>query len=503
MSIVRKKLSVAVPEDFEGMTLMRMRTENIKRVRLVDLTVTEPLTLVGGDNSNGKTSFLDSLGWLLGGKEAIQMDPIHHGKQSGSIMADFGDGKHVKLTATRTLKRVGDDDWTSDIELEIPGHISPTAIQSFLNKLAGEMSFDPMAFDRLTDAERFDAMQKFVTGFDFKKHAADRKELFDDRTDVNRDQRREQGAADAIVLTKSPPSARIDEAALAEELRLAGDKNLDIERRRSNRQKAVDAIEAAKGVQARTDEAIARAKLNAEAIRDREVSRLREQIHALERQMATVRSECDDTIRRESDQLRAQATAIETEAGDLQVKLDAAGPLADEVDTTAIAARIAEARASNKLLDDWEAQRRRHEEHQKKADELAQASADLTAQIDALDAAKDKAIREAQMPVEGLGFGDGYITLRGPNGAGPVPWSQAGTAERMDASTAIAMALNPKLKVILIRDGSNLGKTIRERIRQRASERGYRVLMEVVEEGGGTHVVIEDGVVKQAAGAAA
>jgi hypothetical protein len=67
------------------------------------------------------------------------------------------------------------------------------------------------------------------------------------------------------------------------------------------------------------------------------------------------------------------------------------------------------------------------------------------------------------------------------------------------ASTAIAMALNPKLKVVIIRDGSNLGSTLRNQIRDMAAARGYRVLLEVVDESGAnSDVYIEDGQVKEA-----
>jgi hypothetical protein len=496
---MKKKLPVATPEEFEGMTLMRMRSENIKLLRFVDVTLKDTVTLVGGENDQGKTSFLDSYGWCLRGKLEIQMDPIRHGAQTGSITCDFGDGEKVKLSVTRTLKRVGDAEWTEDVDVEIPGHIPPSRIEDFLRKLTGEFAVDPMAFDRLKAPEKFEALQTLITDFDFKSYERNRKTFYDERTDVGRDQRREQSAADAMLIAVEPPCERVDEEALQQELTDAGQKNLDIERRRGNRDKAVETIAAARLVISGTERAIEAARLQAEAIRDQEVTRLEERIAEIQKQIESTRQICDQTVEREGARIRDEARAALASANELQAKLDAAGELSPPADTAAIGERLTEARASNKRLDAWETQRNSRKKYQDEADRLAKKYAELSEEIATLDAAKQSAIEAAELPVEGLGFAEGYITLPAGDGSGPVPWEQAGTAVRTDASLALAMAMQPKLKVILIRDASLIGKTIRERIRQRASERGYRVLMEVVEEGKGTHVVIENGMVKRAA----
>lgn len=487
---IKKKPPIATPEDFEGLTLMRMRTEYIKRVRIIDLTFTEPLTLIGGDNSNGKTSYLDSMDWCLGGKSVIQMDPIHHGRQTGSMLCEFGDGKNVALAVTRTLKRVGDDEFTADVEVDIPGHIAPTRIQEFLDKLAGRISFDPMAFDRLKDAERFEALRKLVSGFDFTKNAGDRKMIFDKRTEVNRDLTREQSAADATVVSAEAPCELIDESALTQELEDAGRKNSERATRQANRLKAVEWVDQARASIANLDQDILHCVEQSELIRDTSIAQYQQQIDALQKAIENSRSLCKETIERESAKLRAQAADITHKIADTEERLTAAGDLPPETDTAAISIKLAQARVTNAQYATWKQLGERKAEHHKKADEHAQEWERLSKQIGDLDAARQKAISDAKLPIEGLGFGDDFITLN------KVPWSQAGRAERVDASTAIAMALHPKLKVILIRDGSDLGKAMRDRIRARAETLGYRVLMEVIDDSPNTHVVIENGEVK-------
>lgn len=502
----KPKLPIATPEDLAGVTLMHMRTENIKRVRFIDVTIRDPLTLIGGDNDNGKSSFIDSYAWCIGGKSAeIQMDPIRHGAQTGSITCDFGDGEKVKLSVTRTLKRLGDKEWTADVDVDIPGHVAPSRIEEFLRQLTGRHAMDPLAFDRLPPAEKVDALQRLISGFDFKANAAARKKVFDERTDVNRDHARAQSAADSMTVSAEAPCEQVDEAALTEELQAAGEANAKLESRKERREQAVRDVAAlrqkATDALGSIDTTVGAIQIRtADQVRemDERIRGLEEQIRATRERMSEVQAEALKEIGREETRLRGESKAHAAAADALQKRLDDAGPLDEKTDTAAITERISAARVSNSRYRDWETQRDRKAMHQEVADRHAAKSADLTAQIELLDAAKTKAIAEAKLPVEGIGFGDGFVTLPAGDGSGPVPWEQAGTAVRTDASIALAMAMEPKLKVILIRNGSEIGRAIRERIRQRAAEKKYRVLMEVVEDNGGTHVVIEDGLVKGA-----
>lgn len=508
-----KKKPLATPEQFEGATLMRMITKNVKRVRYVDVTFNDTLTLVGGDNEQGKTSYLDSFGFCMGGKDAIQMQPIRNGQQEGSVRCDFGDGKQVQLSVTRTLKRLGDSDFTSEVDVEIPGHVPPTAIESFLKKLTGEYAFDPMELDRMTDLERLEAIQKLVAGFDFKAYALKRDKIFKQRTEVGRDQKREQGAADSIMVKAQPPCELIDESELTRQIQEAGQKNTDRATRASNRQRATEKIAelraGAGAVAERIETATQKRVEEFGRFEDQEGLRIisiREQIQLLERQIITAQEGIETArvamrqgITDDIAALNAEAAEQRAKADEIQAKLDEAGELPEEIDTTAISARLDQARESNAQYASWKQLRDRKAEHQKLADEHAEEYATLSKQIDALDAEKQKAVDDAKLPVAGIGFADGYITLEASDGSGPVPWSQASQALRTDTSLELAMAMKPKLKVILIRNGGEIGKRIRQRIRDRAGEQKYRVVLEVIEEGEGTHVIIEDGQVKQRA----
>ena len=112
---------------------------------------------------------------------------------------------------------------------------------------------------------------------------------------------------------------------------------------------------------------------------------------------------------------------------------------------------------------------------------------DATQQIQALDSQKEEGLAQATMPVAGLGFDAEGITYNGQ------PFQQASAAEQLRVSLAMAIALNPKLRVIRITDGSLLDADNLAMIKQMAEEHDCQIWIEIVGEGDGTGFVIEDG----------
>lgn len=129
-------------------------------------------------------------------------------------------------------------------------------------------------------------------------------------------------------------------------------------------------------------------------------------------------------------------------------------------------------------------------EKAKTADLLRTKYEQLTQRIKAIDAEKEKALASAKFPVEGLGFDADGVTYQG------VPFSQASSAEQIRVSLAMAMALNPKLRVIRIKDGSLLDRQSMMQIEEMAAEKDFQVWIERVDENGTVGVVIEDGEVQ-------
>jgi recombinational DNA repair ATPase RecF len=138
------------------------------------------------------------------------------------------------------------------------------------------------------------------------------------------------------------------------------------------------------------------------------------------------------------------------------------------------------------------AQRDAYEQQQETVADYRRRYDEATAAIAALDQGLSDALAAARMPIEGLGFTDQGVTYQG------VPFEQCSGAERLRVSMAVAMAQNPRLRVLRITDGSLLDSDNLALVAGMAAEHGYQVWIERVGDADGIGVVIEDGMVRDA-----
>jgi energy-coupling factor transporter ATP-binding protein EcfA2 len=116
---------------------------------------------------------------------------------------------------------------------------------------------------------------------------------------------------------------------------------------------------------------------------------------------------------------------------------------------------------------------------------------DLTEQIEQIDKRKRDGLAAAKFPGGlPLGFDETGVLLNG------IPFKQASGAEQLRASLAMAIALNPALRVIRIADGSLLDSEGLALVGDMAAANDCQVWIEVVSDGDGDGIMIEDGAVQ-------
>lgn len=148
--------------------------------------------------------------------------------------------------------------------------------------------------------------------------------------------------------------------------------------------------------------------------------------------------------------------------------------------------QLRDAADHNAQVDEYE----RRQADSEEADTLEATSAELTKAIEHFDREKVELIASSSMPIQGLSVDDDGVTLNG------LPLSSASQAERIRLSVAMAMAANPDLKVICIRDASLLDGDSFRMIAQMAEQNDFQVWYERVGTDGNLGVVIEDGMVR-------
>ena len=152
--------------------IMALEAENVKRIKAVALTPSPTgLTLVGGNNNQGKTSVLDALAWALGGDrfrpDAAQRDgavaPAHLKVRLSNGVVVERKGKNSTLTVTDpTGRRSG---------------------QQLLNAFIEPLALDLPRFMEASDKEKADILLRII-GIGTELHTRDLeiKSLYDKRT---------------------------------------------------------------------------------------------------------------------------------------------------------------------------------------------------------------------------------------------------------------------------------------------------------------------------------
>lgn len=419
------------------MKIIRLTAENLLRLRAVEITPDGSTVVISGRNGQGKTSVLNAISFALGGAAAAKDAdrPVRDGEDHARVVLDLGD-----IVVTRRWNAEG----ASTLHIESgDGAQVFRSPQKMLDELIGRLSFDPLAFANQPPRDQLVTLLDLVElPWDPAELAASRQAIFDERTVVNRDVKALRAQVDALP----PAPADLPDAEVS----------------------AGDLLAEYRAAEATVNE---HAALRAAAVTTRErvvaetslVEQLTEQLRVAKESLA------------ESKKVSARADR-------------AASTLPDDPDLSAYEARLDDAEEINRKV--REAQSRAGLVEQ--LDAALAESARLTTNLEMIDATKAEDLAAADMPIDGLAFDDDGVTYQG------VPFGQASAAEKLRVSIAMAMAMNPKLRVIRITDGSLLDSDNMALIEEMAGEHDFQVWIERVTDGDGVGVVIEDGLVLEA-----
>ncbi len=422
------------------MKIIKLQTENVKRLQAVEITPGGGnMVVIGGKNGAGKSSVLDSIEFALGGDPSAKM-PVRRGEDKARIVVDLGD-----LVIKRVFTAAGG---TSLVVTDADGRKQSTP-QAILDKLVGRLTFDPLAFSREKPKEQAEILRQLL-GLDFTALDTQRQTAFDARTLVNRDVKALEARVTSMPKVDGVPGAEVSAADILKEQEDAIAKN------NANRELRHAAATARAKLARHADEVVAIKSEIAEAMRI---------LAALEGKLSLYE---DETERLES-----------------AVKVaEAAESAAVDIDLAPFRTRVAEVESVNRKVSEA-----KHRSELVKSFKAKSSDAErLTATIEDCDNKKRRALLDAKFPVPGLSFdATGGVTLN------EIPFDQCSSADQLRVSVAVGLALNPKLRVLLIRDGSLLDDESMASLVAMAKEANAQVWIERVGTDDHTSVVIEDG----------
>lgn len=412
-----------------------LEAENVKRIKAVALTPAPTgLTIVGGNNNQGKTSVLDALAWALGGDrfrpDAAQRDgavaPAHlKVKLSNGVVVERK-GKNASLTVTDpTGRRSG---------------------QQLLNAFVEPLALDLPRFMDASDKEKADILLR-ILGIGSELHTRDLeiKGLYDKRTFTGQLAAQKKHFADELISYPEAPDKPISASDLIRQQQDILARNGENQRKRNQLDKLID-----------------------------EKNQLNFTLRDLDEKI--------EDLKEEYEQTQAKFTDLEKQI--FQARKSAA-QLQDE--------STAELEASIRDIEDTNRKVRANLEKARAEDEAAQYSGEydrLTEAIQQKRADRMALLNGADLPLPGLSVEDGALTYKGKH------WRDMSGSDQLRVAAAIVRRLNPDCGFVLLDKLEQMDMTTLQEFSAWLEAEGLQAIATRVSTGSECQIIIEDGMVK-------
>jgi DNA repair exonuclease SbcCD ATPase subunit len=455
------------------MKIIKFEATNVKRLRAVEIRPDSSAVVIGGKNGAGKSSVIDGIAYTIGGKKLCPKVPIRRGENEADTALDLGDIRVFRHWVK---------DGRTDLTVTSPDGAKYPSPQRILDELLGPtpLSFDPIEFSRMTPAKQAEILRELV-GLDFTELDAKRRAAYDNRTAVNRELKAAEAQRKVLTFHEDAPTEPVSVADLMHKLeeRRAANQAKD-EQRRTLARKRTDLARAADDARRHETETIAASERLLSEL-EAEVSEAYRRYEALKSKLLEANTDTAANVgafKQATEKAAAALAAGELEI-DAEIKQIIDEPTDDLVAEIKGAERVNTRIAENKRCDD----------HNRTIAEFRKTSERHTAEIAKCDAERLATIEAATFPIDGLAIGEDGVVFNG------LPLEQASSAEQLRISVAIALALTPKLPIVLVRDGSLLDEDSLQLVQSMVSKvKDGQLWIERVGTGGAT-VVIEDGTI--------
>ena len=414
-----------------------LEAENVKRIKAVALTPSPTgLTLVGGNNNQGKTSVLDALAWALGG-DRFRPDAA---QRDGAIAP-----AHLKVTLSNgvVVERKG-----KNASLTVTDPTGRHSGQQLLNAFVEPLALDLPRFMDASDKEKADILLRII-GIGAELHTRDLeiKGLYDKRTFTGQLAAQKKHFAEEMI---SYPEAPDEPVSASELIRQQQD---ILARNGENQRLRAQYAELEQQVQQCVDE----------------LKRTRERI-------ATLQQLADELDAKHTKLFNQQETARKT-----------VSQLQDE--------STAELEASIRDIEETNRKVRANLEKSRAEDEAAQYASEydrLTESIQQKRADRMALLNDADLPLPGLSVEDGVLTYKGKH------WRDMSGSDQLRVAAAIVRRLNPDCGFLLLDKLEQMDMTTLQEFSAWLEAEGPQAIATRVSTGSECQIIIEDGMVKDA-----
>lgn len=430
----------------ESIKIIQLQAENFKRIRAVAFSPNENgLTIIGGDNAQGKTSVLDAICYALGGEKfrptEIQND---EGMSPASIKVRLSNG----LVAERGGKNAA---------LKVTDPQGLRSGQKILDELLEQLALQLPKFMNANAKDKGKTLLRTL-GIEDQLDALDtdeRKE-YDERTIIGREYERKQKAAEEMNEWPDLPPFLIDTNELVAQVEAVAGRNAERSKKRFEIMQSEQAVDFETG-----------------------------KLQGMKSRLEEMKADFEKRIKEQELAITAQEQAVHN-AEDKVSTLKSVPIEADE-SADEIKAKIAEAKEINVKIAENQSKQEKLEE----AKLLKKEYEAKTAEIEAIRTRRDTLLNSVKMPLDGLSIEQGELIYNGKH------WDCMSSMEQVLVAVSICHAVKPSCGFVLLDrlecfDGKQLNM-----LAKWLEEHDVQGIATRVSTGEECTLVIEDGLIKK------
>lgn len=301
-----------------SMKINRLEIENVKRIKAVKIEPRESgLTLIGGNNNQGKTSVLDSIAWALGGE---RFKPSQATREGSVIPPNL----HIVMNNGLVVERKG-----KNSALKVTDPNGNKGGQQLLNEFVEQLALDLPKFMESSGKEKAQTLLQIIgVGDQLVQLEKEEKELYQERLYVGRTADQKEKFAKEQPYFPEAPKDLISPSDLIRQQQEILARNGDNQRKRENLhkleqdyQKINEDLSELLAKQKRIEEDLRIARLSAAGLQDESTAELEESISNIEEINRKVRANLDkEKAEDDAKGYRSQYNKLTEKISDLRSK---------------------------------------------------------------------------------------------------------------------------------------------------------------------------------------
>ena len=410
----------------------KLEIENVKRVKAVKLEPSQNgLTIVGGNNNQGKTSVLDAIAWALGGDTYRPSQP----SREGSVTPPY---LHLVLSNGLIVERKGKN---SDLKVIDPK--GEKAGQQLLNSFIEKLALDLPKFMEASDTEKATTLLNIIgVGKELAEIEEQEKSVYNERLAIGRIADQKKKFADEQEYFPDAPKDLISASELIQQQQEILARNGENQRKRNNL-----------------------------AVISNQKHRLSDEIKLLEGQIAELYTRLDEKKQSYEKVVKDEETAQKTVA-----------ELIDE-STEELEKNLAHIEEINRKV-------RINLDKDKAEDDAREYQVqydNLTIKLSNIREQKTELLNDANLPLPELTVIEGKLKYKGQE------WDNMSGSDRLKVSTAIVRKLNPECGFVLIDKLEQMDLDTLKEFGEWLEQEGLQAIATRVSKGDECSIIIEDG----------